>query len=306
MAFAADKAATAATAAASPLQLPKRDWKQAAKSTKAEIKQDRVGIISAGVAYYWFLAVFPGLIALVGLLDLLNLGRGAFGTIEQAIRSALPGDAAAVLVDALRDTGQQREGASAIAAIVGIALALWSASAGMVALQTGLDVAYDIEGERKFVRKRLYALMMIVAGGVLGGGAAVLLIAGAPIGAWIDNRVGGSGVLIVVWTAVRWVLALGLLTVLIAMFYFLGPNRESPRWTWVTPGGVVATLIWVAASLVFSFYVSNFGPYAKTYGSLAGVVVLVLWLFLTALAVLVGAELNAELETQGRERGGVR
>jgi membrane protein len=137
-------------------------------------------------------------------------------------------------VDALRDTGSQRQGASAIATIVGIGLALWSASAGMVALQTGLDIAYDVEDERKFVRKRLYALMMIAAGGLLGGGAAILLITGAAIGRWIDANLIGGGAFLVAWTVIRWLVALGLLTVLIALFYYLGPNRDSPRWTWIT------------------------------------------------------------------------
>jgi membrane protein len=229
----------------SPLDLPQRGWKQALKSTRVEVKQDRVGLVSAGIAYYWFLGVFPGLIALVGLLDLLNMGPNALASVEQAVRSALPGDAANVLVDALRDTGSQRQGASAIATIVGIRLALWSASAGMVALQTGLDIAYDVEDERKFVRKRLYALMMIAAGGLLGGGAAILLITGAAIGRWIDANLIGGGAFLVAWTVIRWLVALGLLTVLIALFYYLGPNRDSPRWTWITPGGVVVTLIWV-------------------------------------------------------------
>jgi membrane protein len=282
----------------SPLDLPKREWKQALKRTKVELKQDRAGLISAGVAFYWFLAVFPALIAAVGLLDLFNAGPQAISSIERAIRSALPGDAARVIVDALRDTTSQREGTSAAAAIVGIVLALWSASAGMVALQSGLDVAYDVAVERKFIKKRLYALGLILAGGVLGGAAALLIIAGEPIGEWIEANLLGGGVLLIIWTILRWVIALILLTLLIAIFYYFGPNREAPRWTWVTPGGVLATAGWVLASLAFSFYVSNFGPYAETYGSLAGVVVLVMWLYLTALVVLVGAELNAELERQ--------
>jgi membrane protein len=282
----------------SPLDLPKREWRQALKRTRAELKQDRAGLISAGVAFYWFLAVFPALISAVGFLDLFNAGPQSIASIERAVRAALPGDAAKVIVEALRDTTSQREGASAAAAIVGVVLSLWSASAGMVAIQSGLDVAYDVESQRKFIKKRLYALGLILAGGLLGGAAATLIVAGEPIGEWIQSRLFGGTVLLVLWTIVRWVLALGLLTLLIAVFYYFGPNRESPRWTWVTPGGVLATLGWVLASLAFSLYVSNFGPYAETYGSLAGVVVLVMWLYLTAMVVLVGGELNAELERQ--------
>jgi membrane protein len=282
----------------SPLDLPKREWKQALRRTRAELKQDRAGLISAGVAFYWFLAVFPGLIAAVGFLDLFNAAPQSIASIERAIRSALPGDAAKVIVEALRDTTSQREEASAAAAVVGVLLSLWSASAGMVALQSGLDVAYDVATQRKFIKKRLYALGLILAGGLLGASAATLIIAGEPLGEWIQSRLLGGTVLLVLWTIVRWAIALGLLTVLVAVFYYFGPNRDSPRWTWVTPGGVLATVGWVLASLAFSLYVSNFGPYAETYGSLAGVVVLVMWLYLTAMVVLVGAELNAELERQ--------
>jgi membrane protein len=282
----------------SPADLTKREWKSALKTTSVEIKQDRVGLISAGVAFYWFLAIFPALIAGIGILDLVDAGAEAISSIEEVVESALPGDAATVIVEALKDTGRPRERASAVAVVTGIALALWSASAGMVALQSGLDVAYDVQKERRFVKKRLYAFLLIAAGGVFGGSAAVLIVGGKAIGTWIETNLVGGPALEVGWTFARWIIGLLLITLLIAVFYYLGPNRTPPRWTWITPGGILTTIGWIAASLGFSFYLSSFGSesYAETYGSFAGVIVLVIWLYLSAFVLLTGAELNVELE----------
>jgi membrane protein len=177
-----------------------------------------------------------------------------------------------------------------------------------VALQTGLDLVYDVPEDRKYVAKRLRALFLVVVTAVLGGIATAAIVFGAPIGDGIQEHLPfGETAFVLLWTAVRWVVGLLALAALFAAFYYLGPNRETPKWTWLSPGGAVATLIWLLASVGFSFYVSNLGSYGKTYGSLTGVVVLLLWLYLSAIAVLVGGEINAELERQGeRKRRGER
>lgn len=288
----------------SPLGLEAPDWKETLRRTAAEFKADRAALISAGMAFYWFLAIFPALLAAVGVFGLVNAGPQATESLTKAIRTTLPGDAADVLSGAVSQAPSR--GASLVAVVVGLALALWSASAGMVAVESGLDVAYDVpeERERKFVKKRLYALALMGVAAVLGGIATVLVVFGAPLGEIIRDDVPFGGAFVIVWTLVRWVLAVAAVAVLFAAFYYLGPNRESPRWSWLSPGGVIAALIWLASSLAFSFYVSSFGSYAKTYGSLAGVVVLLLWLYLSALAVVVGGELNAELERQAAIKRG--
>jgi membrane protein len=168
-------------------------------------------------------------------------------------------------------------------------------------------VAYDVpqERERKYVKKRVRGLLLIVVAGVLGGVATVLTVFGQPLGeTFSDSLPFGGGVFVAVWTVVRWLLAIGAIAVLFAAFYYLGPNRESPRWSWLSPGGVVGALIWLLSSLGFSFYVSSVGSYTKNYGSFAGVVVLLLWLYLSAIAVMLGGELNAELERQSALRTG--
>ncbi len=286
----------------SPLELDPPDWKASLQRAAKELKADRGTLAAAGMAFYWFLAVFPALLAAVAILGLADVGPGAVASINDAIRSLLPGHAADVLTEAVRQADAQPEDSSAVAAVVGVTLALWSASAGMVAMQSGLDVAYDVAQERSFLKKRLVALELIVVAVVLGGLATALMVFGRPLGESLRDDLPFGSAFVLVWTVVRWAGAVVALSVLFAAFYYLGPNRESPRWVWVSPGGVVGAVIWLLASLGFSFYVSSVGSYAKTYGSFTGVVVLLLWMFLSAVAVVVGGEINAELERQSALR----
>jgi membrane protein len=279
-----------------PLDVGAAGWRATLRRTVKEIVDDRITITAAGVAFYWFLAVFPLLFAAIGLLTLVQASPSFDQAIKDGVTTALPGDAATVLTQAITNAEGRAAGTGLAALLIGIALALWSASSGMAATQVGLDVAYDVPQDRTFVKKRLMALVLIVAALVLGGVAIALIVFGQPLGEYIRGNVVGGDYFVWVWTTVRWVLAILAVVTLFAVFYYIGPNRQPPSWAWLSPGGVVGAVIWVAASLLFSAYVSSFGgSYAKTYGALAGVVVLVLWLWLSALAILVGAELNGEL-----------
>ena len=266
----------------SPLELDPLDWKQTAKRAVKEIKDDRATLIAAGMAYYGFLALFPALIAAVGILGLIDAPDSLYAQMEETTRSALPAGASDLVGQAIDNARTPQEDASLVAALIGTAVALWSASSGLVALQKGLNVAYDISEERKFIKARLVAFGLIIAIGLLGG-------VPSPFFTFGDTAF---------FTVVGWILTIAAVMVLFSLFYYLGPNRDSPRWTWVSPGGIVGAGMWLLVSVAFAIYVENFSSYGKTYGTMAGVVVLILWLFLTSLSVLVGAELNAELERQ--------
>jgi membrane protein len=284
---------------ATPLDVGSAGWRDTLRRTAREIKQDRISITAAGVAFYWFLSVFPLLFAAVGGLALFNASPALVGGIKDAVSTALPGDAAGILTQAIANAQSRAAAGGLTALLIGIALAVWSASSGMAATQVGLDVAYDVPEDRTFVKKRLMAIVLIIAALVLGGLSIALVVFGQPLGEFVRDHVPAGEYFVWLWTIVRWVLASAAVETLFALFYFIGPNRKPPSWAWISPGGVLGAAMWIAASLLFSLYVSYFGgSYAKTYGALAGVVVLVLWLFLAALAVLIGAELNGELERQ--------
>jgi membrane protein len=282
----------------SPRDIPARGWTAALKNTAKEIKSDRVTFTAGALAYYWFLALFPAVIALIGLITIIDIARPQLQSLVTGVTNYVPPGTSNVLTSAIKQAGSKTSGGT-VAVVVGLAVAVWSASSGMAALTTGLNVAYDVSEDRKFIPKRINALFLMLIVLVFGGIAAALLVFGGPIGNAIKDQIGfGEQVFLWAWTVVRWVGAILTAAVLFSALYFFGPKRESPHWQWVTIGGIVGMIIWLAASAGFSFYITSFGSYGKTYGAFAGVAILILWLYLTGLAVLIGAELNAELERQ--------
>lgn len=286
--------------AQSPLELSARGWRASLRRMLREIVKDRITITAAGVTFYWFLSIFPMLFAAVAILAIANASPELLASVNQTINDVAPGDSARILTDAVADA-QTRAGADGtlFSAVVAIAIALWSATSGMAATQVGLDVAYDVEDDRTFVKKRLMGLVLLVAAFALGGLAFGLVVLGGPIERFVHDHLATGRALDWAFAAIRWAIAIVAVLTLVALFYFIGPNRKPPNWKWISPGGIAATVTWFLASLAFSFYLARFGDsYVANYGALAGVVVLLLWLFLTALSILVGAELNGELERQ--------
>jgi membrane protein len=289
-----------------PLDIGPTGWKNTLKRSMKKFSLDRCTMAAGSLAYHWFFALFPAVVAAIGVISLVKLDQAQLDHLINGLGQALPGGASEVFKTAITQAGKKTTGALTTV-ILGIVLALWAASGGMVALETALDVAYEVPKSAKFIKKRAKAFVLILCTVVFGGLSSIFIVEGAPLGNSLSNLIGIHGIgFTIVWTVVRWVLTIILVSLLFSCYYYFGPNREMPKWQWVSPGGVVGTVIFLLASLAFSFYVTEFGnsSYSKTYGSLAGVALLIFWLYLAGIAVMLGGEINAESERQAAAEAG--
>src|SRR5215204_6834757 len=274
-----------------PQQIPPKGWKDIAKRTAKEVKADQVPLLAAGVAFYFLLALFPAIIAGVSIYGLVADPETVRSQIDKLTQMLSP-ETATILSQQIRQVTSSAGGALGLATVIGILTALWSASSGMKALITGVNLAYDETEGRKFVKLRGLALLLTLGAMVLVGVALATIVGYPPIADTLPT------VLRWLVAIVRFVILGGLLVVGLAVLYRYAPDRDQPRWSWVSWGSGIAALLWVLATIGLALYATFFGNYNKTYGALAGVIILMFWLFISAFVVLVGAELNTEMELQ--------
>ena len=276
-----------------PREVPTAGWRDVVVRTAKEAKADGVPLLAAGVAFYALLALAPALTALSGVYGLLADPSEAAGHVRDLLAAA-PREVRELVQEQLTAAAEREQGEAIWAVIVGTVLALWSASSGVQHLVQAINRAYDEEERRGFLKLRALALVLTL-GAVLFLAVAVGVIAFLPA-ALADTALGEPArvaIGILRWPALAVAMAAGL-----ALLYRVAPDRDDPRWRWVGLGSITATVLWLAGSGLFSLYAANFGKYEDTYGALGGVVVVMLWLFLTAYVIVLGAELNAESERQ--------
>lgn len=276
-----------------PYEIPARGWWDILVRVKHEMSKDNLSVLAAGVGFYSLLAIFPALAAAVSIYGLAFDPHGVEQQIAMVI-DLIPEEARKIITDQLSAiTSQPRQGLG-LGVIITLLFALWSASAAVQTLMTGLNVVYDEPERRGYVSFHATALVLTL-GGIVFGLIALSLIAALPAAL---KFVGLPRQIETIVLLARWpLLALAVMFAL-AVLYRFGPSREKPRWIWVSWGAVLTTVLWLAASIVFSFYVSNFASYNQTYGALGAVVVLLMWFYITGYLILMGGELNAEMEHQ--------
>jgi membrane protein len=282
--------------------LSAQDWLAIFKRAGKETLDDNIPMIASALAYSTFFAIPSVLLVALGLFTLIA-SPATITTVIDHLDNVMPDQAAQLLGDSLQRLNQQ-QGTTLAVTILGFVLAVWATTGAMNAYMTAVNIAYDRKDRRTFVRKRITGLFMAVCIGIAFLLVAAFLILGPHVEKWVGDALGIQGVLGYVWWAAQWpVLVAGLLAAFATMLW-LGPDVDQPRWRFLTPGSVLAVVAWLAASGAFAVYTARFASYNKTWGSLSAVIVMLTWLWLAGLALLFGAEVNAEAERSRELRRG--
>jgi membrane protein len=285
---------------ASPRRLTAREWVAVFKRAAREFKTDDCMGLAQQVAFSSLLAFFPAVVLLVGLLGLF----GAYDALQEFLGPVAPEDVIKAIQ--LAQDSASGKGGSAVAIIVGGAVALWAASGAMNAIVKAVNRAYKRQETRPFWHLRLLALVLVTLTGLVTAGVFLLIVFGGPIGEAIAKRAHLGSQFTLVWDLVRWPIAFTAILLFFAIVYYAAPNIDHRNWKWVSPGSLFGAIAWLVLSALFALYTSFSSSYDRTYGSLAAAIVLLLWLYYSAVALLFGAELNAELDRQAdiRAAGG--
>jgi membrane protein len=282
----------------SPSDLHRRSWFYVLRKTRREFGEDQCTDLAAALTYYSVLATFPAAIALVSLLGVIGQAQNSVTTVLDVLRPLV----STSTLDTIRPSLEQianSQGAG-LALVLGILGALWSASGYVSAFGRAMNRIYEIDEGRPFWKLRPVMLLVTLVAILLVALVLVMLIVSGPLATSIGDQIGLGSQALLVWNIAKWPVIVLVVMLVVAMLYYATPNVKQPRFRWLSIGAAVAIVIWVLASVAFAFYVSTFGSYNKTYGSLAGVVVGLLWIWITNVALLLGAEIDSELE-RGRQ-----
>jgi membrane protein len=280
-----------------PTQLRRRAWWGALKRTVSEFREDNLTDWAAALTYYAILSIFPALIVLVSILGL--AGVSATNAILSNIKDLGPGPAQDIISGAIKEIAASTSTAG-VAFVLGLLASLWSASGYVGAFSRAANVIYEMEEGRPFWKLRPIQIGMTLILLLLVAISAIAVVISGPLASEVGKVLGIQGTAVTIFNIVKWPVIVVVLMTMLAILYYGAPNVRHPGFRWITPGGVLAVLLWMLASVGFAFYVSNFSSYNATYGSLAGVIIFLIWLWISNVAVLLGAEMNAEIE-RGRE-----
>jgi membrane protein len=278
-------------------------WTELARRTVTDSLEDGVPALAAQLAFYFVLALFPALLFLLALLSYLPV-EPALGTALARLETLVPVDVLVILREQIDQALAGERGGLMTFAMLG---AIWSSSTAMTAIISALNHAYDVQEFRRWWHTRLTAIWLTLALAAFTVVAFALVIGGVDLARWVASLVGAGDVFAAIWAVAQWPIALVLVIVAVDLVYHVGPNVEL-QWAWVTPGSLLATALWLLASIGFKIYLQNFSSYTAVYGAIGSIIVLMLWFYMSGLALLVGAELNAEIDKaqpsrQGGERG---
>jgi membrane protein len=283
--------------------LPKESWMGVLKRAMREFSDDKVTDWAAALTYYGVLSIFPMLLALISLLGL--FGQSATQPLLDNISTVAPGPAKDIVTQAIENL-QKSSGAAGLLFFVGLALALWSASGYVGAFMRASNEVWDVEEGRpawKTIPLRVGVTALLL---VLLTVSALAVVLTGPLAKSIGDIVGLGSTAVTAWDIAKWPVLILVVSFMIALLYYAAPNVKHPKFQWVSPGSLLAVLLWIVASALFAFYVANFGSYNKTYGALGGVIVFLTWLWITNNVILLGAEFNAEIERGRQIAGGLR
>jgi membrane protein len=284
-----------------PTELPRGAWPGILKRTYREYKADNLSDLAAALTYYAVLAIFPMLIVLVSVLGL--IGSSVTQPLIENLGKVAPGAAKQIFTSAIQNI-QSNQGTAGVLVVVGIAGALWSASSYVAAFMRASNVVWDVEEGRPVWRTipvRIGVTILTVV--LLTIGALAVTLTGG-LAKQLGNVIGVGSTAVTIWDIAKWPVLVLLVALILAILYYAAPNVRQPGFRWVTPGGLLAVVLWIVVSALFAFYVANFSSYNKTYGALASVIVFLVWLWITNTVILLGAELNAEIERGRQIEGG--